>query len=190
MLKAGLTGGLASGKSFVANELARLGCHVIEADELGHEVLLPGGRAHGAVLTEFGTVDRKQLAQLVFGHPERLAMLNSIVHPAVFAREDEIVAGLTEGIVVLTAAILIETGSYQRMDCLILAFCTPEQQIERALHRGAALQDILARLEHQMPLEEKRKYADYVIDTSGNKEDTLLQTRAVYDCLITRAEGK
>jgi dephospho-CoA kinase len=189
MLKAGLTGGLASGKSFVGKELARLGCHVIEADELGHEVLLPGGGAHEAVLRQFGTVDRKALAKMVFGDPERLAALNSIVHPAVFAREDEIIAGLSGGIAVVTAAILIETGSYRRFGCLILAFCTREQQIERALHRGAALEDVLARLEHQMPLEEKRKYADYVIDTSGTKEVTLAQTREVYDCLLKRSNG-
>jgi dephospho-CoA kinase len=191
MLKVGLTGGLASGKSFVARALAELGCHVIEADQLGHEVIQPGGGAHDAVLARFGTVDRKQLAQIVFSDPSRLAELNAIVHPAVFAREEEIMAGLPGGIAVIEAAILIEIGTYRKFDCLIVAVCTREQQIERAMHReGAVLEDVLARLDRQMPLEEKRKFADYVIDTSGTKEETLRQTREVFDCLRERPESK
>jgi dephospho-CoA kinase len=191
MLKVGLTGGLASGKSFVARALAELGCHVIEADQLGHEVIQPGGGAHDAVLARFGTVDRKQLAQIVFSDPSRLAELNAIVHPAVFAREEEIMAGLPGGIAVIEAAILIEIGTYRKFDCLIVAVCTREQQIERAMHReGAVLEDVLARLDRQMPLEEKRKFADYVIDTSGTKDETVRQTREVYDCLRERPESK
>jgi dephospho-CoA kinase len=191
MLKVGLTGGLASGKSFVGKALADLGCHVIEADQLGHQVIQPGGGAHDEVLARFGTVDRKQLAQIVFREPSRLAELNAIVHPAVFAREEEIMAGLPGGIAVIEAAILIEIGTYIKFDCLIVVVCTREQQIERAMHReGAVLEDVLARLDRQMPLEEKRKFADYVIDTSGTKEETLRQTREVYDCLRARPESK
>jgi dephospho-CoA kinase len=190
-VKAGLTGGLASGKSFVGKALAELGCLVIEADQIGHEVLEPGGAAHDAVLLEFGTVDRRQLAALAFKDPNRLAALNAIVHPAVYAREDELMAESRNDIVVVAAAILVETGTWRRFDCLIVAACTREQQIERAMHRdGASLDDVLARLARQMPLEEKRKFADYVIDTSGTKEDTLRQTREVYDCLRNRVEGK
>jgi dephospho-CoA kinase len=191
MLKVGLTGGLASGKSFVAKHLAEWGCHVIEADRLGHEVLQPGGGAHDAVLARFGTVDRKQLAAMVFQDPAQLAELNAIVHPAVFAREDELLNALPGGIAVIAAAILIEVGTYKNFDCLIVAFCTREQQIERAMAReGAVLEDVLARLDRQMPLEEKRKYADFVIDTSGSKEETIRQTRAVHHCLRLRPESK
>jgi dephospho-CoA kinase len=191
MLKAGLTGGLASGKSLVGKALAELGCLVIEADQIGHEVLAPGGSARDAVLREFGTADRKQLAALVFKDPQRLAALNAIVHPAVYAREDQLMADSRNDIIVVAAAILVETGKWRRFDCLIVAVCTREQQIERAMHRdGATLEDVLARLARQMPLEEKRKYADYVIDTSGTKEDALRQTREVYDCLRNRVEGK
>jgi dephospho-CoA kinase len=191
MLKVGLTGGLASGKSYVAKLLGDFGCHVIEADQLGHEVIQPGGAAYDSVLAKFGTVDRKELAATVFHDPSRLAELNTIVHPAVFARESELVAAMPGGIAVIAAAILIEIGSYRRFDCLIVAICTREQQIERAMQRkGAVLSDVLARLDRQMPLEEKRKYADYVIDTSGTKEETFRRTREVYDCLRLRPESK
>jgi dephospho-CoA kinase len=191
MLKVGLTGGLASGKSYVGKLLADFGCHVIEADQLGHEVIQHRGAAYNAVLAKFGTVDRKELAAAVFNDPSRLAELNAIVHPAVFAREAELLAALPGGIAIIAAAILIEIGSYRRFDCLIVAICTREQQIERAMQRkGAVLSDVLARLDRQMPLEEKRKYADYVIDTSGTKEETFRQTREVYDCLRLRPESK
>jgi dephospho-CoA kinase len=188
MFTAGLTGGLASGKSFVGKTLAELGCHLIEADELGHRVIEPDGLAHAAVLREFGTVDRKELAGMVFGNPERLAVLNAIVHPAVHQREREILASLPDGIAIYAAAILIEIGTYKSFDCLIVVYCTREQQIERAMHRpGATMEDVLARLDRQMPLEEKRKYADYLIDTSGTKEETVRQTNEVYHCLRARA---
>jgi len=196
MLKVGLTGGLACGKSFVGEALASYGCLLIQADELGHEVLEPGGKAYGAVVREFGReiltadghIDRAQLAARVFGDPERLARLNSLVHPPVLRREEELIAqfGVREpnGIAVVEAAILIETGSYKRFDRMILVTCREEQQLERALRReGAREADVRARLSRQMPLAEKRKYVDFVIDTSGEKENTLRQTRAVYESL-------
>jgi dephospho-CoA kinase len=194
MLKVGLTGGLACGKSFVGEALAGLGCLLVRADELGHQVLSPSGEAYNKVVEEFGDgvlmadgqIDRRALAERVFGDPERLARLNELVHPPVVAREnrliEEFAAREPKGIAVIEAAILIETGSYHRFDRLILVTCAQEQQIERAMRReGASKQDVLARLSRQMPLEEKRKYADFVIDTSGEKTDTLRQTRVVYD---------
>lgn len=193
MLKVGLTGGFASGKSFVAAKLAELGCYVISADQLGHEVLLPGGAAFEPVVREFGegilgpdgAIDRKRLGAMVFHSPERLTALSRLVHPPVIRREEELAAQYAarapDGIVVVEAAILIETGSYKRFARLILAVCSEEQQIERAMKRdGLSREDTLARLRRQMPLQEKRKYADYVIDTSGNKEDTLRRTEEVY----------
>jgi dephospho-CoA kinase len=196
MLKVGLTGGLASGKSFVGETLARLGCRLIQADQLGHEVLLPGGEAYEAVVREFGrgildehgAIDRRRLAGEVFERPERLAALNALVHPHVIRREEELMAAWARdeprGIVVVEAAILIETGSYRRFACIILAVCEEEQQIERAMKRdGVSREEALARLRRQMPLAEKRKYADYIIDTSGEKESTLRQTQEVYASL-------
>ncbi len=196
MLKVGLTGGLASGKSFVGAALEDLGCKLIEADELGHEVLMPDGAAYASVVREFGAgildpdgeIDRKRLALEVFANKERLRLLNSLVHPEVHKRTDELMAEYfaadPDAIVVVEAAIHIETGGYKRFDKLIVVVCTLEQQIERAMHRdGSSRAAILARLASQMPLDEKRKYADYVIDTSGVKEDTLRQTEEVYHLL-------
>jgi dephospho-CoA kinase len=196
MLRVGLTGGLACGKSFVGEALAGCGCLLIQADELGHQVLAPGGEAYDNVVKEFGgeilmqngEIDRRALAARVFGAPDRLARLNALVHPPVVRREDELIAEFAarnpHGIAVVEAAILIETGSYKRFDRIILVTCSEEQQVERAMRRdGARAEDVRARLSRQMPLAEKRKFADFVIDTSGEKEDTLRQTRAVYEAL-------
>jgi dephospho-CoA kinase len=196
MLRVGLTGGLASGKSFVARALRDLGCYLIEADELGHQVLLPGAEAFDAVVNEFGNnildddghIDRRRLAAIVFQDPDRLKKLNSFVHPAVFSRQEHAIAEIAardpQAIVVVEAAILVETGSYRRFDRLIVVVCSPELQIERAMKRDSATREqVLARLDRQLPLQEKIRFADYVIDTSGTKEETLKQTREVHDSL-------
>jgi dephospho-CoA kinase len=196
MLKVGLTGGLACGKTYVGQALAQLGCHLIQADELGHQVLLPSGAAYADVVREFGsgilnadgTIDRKRLATAAFGKPESLAALNRLVHPHVFRRERELMDQFAQsdphGIAVVEAAILIETGTYKDYDRLILVECEERQQIERSLKRDHTDRaEVLARLSRQMPLAEKRKFAHYLIDTSGSKEDTLRRVREVYDAL-------
>jgi dephospho-CoA kinase len=196
MLKVGLTGGLASGKSFVGQALAELGCHLIQADEIGHRVLLSTGEAYADVVREFGSsilaadreIDRRALAAQVFGRPERLEALNRIVHPLVFLREEQWLAEIARkdphGIAIVEAAILIETGSYKRFDKIILVIVDEQQQIERAMHRdGMSREEAQARLSRQMPLAEKRKFADYVVDTSGPKSETLSKTRELYESL-------
>jgi len=196
MLSFGLTGGLASGKSFVGHSLAGMGCLLIQADELGHRVQAPGAEAYEGVIREFGrelldpdgTINRRRLSAQVFGHPERLERLNALVHPPVRARIrrmiEEFAARQPDGVAVTEAAILIETGSYRDYIRLMVAVCGEEQQIERAMARDhLTREEVLDRLRRQMPLEEKVKYADYIIDTSGTKENTLAQTRAVYESL-------
>jgi dephospho-CoA kinase len=196
MLSVALTGGLASGKSFVGRTLVELGCTLIEADLLGHQALMKGDCAYGGVIAEFGTdildesgqIDRRKLAALVFDFPERLTVLNRLVHPCVIKMEEDLIAAKAaedpSGIAVVEAAILIETGSYKRFDRLILAVCTEEQQLQRAVERdGLTLEEAKARIRRQMPLADKRKYANYVIDTSGTKENTVQQTRQVYKTL-------
>jgi dephospho-CoA kinase len=196
MLRVGLTGGLASGKSFVGHALRDLGCYLIEADELGHQVLLPGGEAYDAVIHEFGEgildedlhINRHRLGELVFGKPDLLTKLSALVHPPVAERQAKAIAAIAQSdpaaIVVVEAAILVETGSYKKFDKLIVVVCTPEQQMERALKRGAyTREEVLARLSRQLPLEEKLRVADYVIDTSGMKENTLEQVRSLYERL-------
>ena len=196
MLRVGLTGGLASGKSFVGHALEEMGCLLIRADDLGHQVLEPGAEAYDAVIAEFGKgildpdgcINRRRLAVEAFGSPERLAKLNSLVHPPVRARARKLIEAFARcepnGIAVSEAAILIETGSYRDYDKLIVAVCGEQQQVERAMERDhLTREEVQARLENQMPLPEKVKYADYVIDTSGDKTSTLAQTRAVYESL-------
>jgi dephospho-CoA kinase len=196
MLRVGLTGGLASGKSFVGHALADLGCYLIEADELGHEVMLPGAEAYDAIVREFGPgildpdgqIDRRKLSALVWDQPERLEKLNTLIHPPVRARQErrmaEIAQADPDAIAVVAAAILVETGSYRSFDKLIVVTCTAEQQMERALKRGSySREEILARLSRQLPLQEKLRVADYAIDTSGSKESTLEQVRIVYESL-------
>ena len=196
MLRVGLTGGLASGKSFVGHALRDLGCYLIEADELGHQVLLPGAEAYDAVIQAFGQeivdeegfIDRHKLGERVFGQPELLAKLSSLVHPPVTQRQERMIAEIVRtdpaAIIVVEAAILVETGSYKKFDRLIVVVCTVEQQMERAMKRGAyTKEEVLARLSRQLPLEEKVRVADYVIDTSGTKENTLEQVRVLYGSL-------
>ncbi|MDP9053859.1 MAG: dephospho-CoA kinase [Acidobacteriota bacterium] len=192
MLKVGLTGGMACGKSLVAECLRELGCHVIEADQLGHEVIAPGGDAYDAVIDAFGPdivgegkqIDRALLAAKVFGDPAELERLNAIVHPAVRARARQEFAAIEardpHGVIVYVAAILIESGAYREVDKIIVVSCEREQQIERAMLRpGASRANTLARLERQMPLEKKKAFADYIVDAGGERADTLRQTEAI-----------
>ena len=202
MLRVGLTGGLATGKSFVGRALENLGCYLIRSDDLGHQVLAPAAEAYDEVVREFGpgilapdgTIDRRRLSARVFRDPEQLEKLSALVHPPVRERTrkllDEYAAGHPDGIAVVEAAILIETGSYRDYARLILAVCGPEQQIERAMARdGLTREEVLDRLSRQMPLNEKIQYADYVVDTSGAKENTLEQTRVVYESLLRLNSG-
>jgi dephospho-CoA kinase len=202
MLRVGLTGGLASGKSFVGRTLAELGCLLIQADELGRLVQEPGGEAYGDIVREFGpeilkqdgSIDRRRLGAIVFQDADRLMRLNGLVHPHVRERrrnlEEAFARSDPHGIAVTEAAILIETGSYRDYDGLIVATCRPEQQVERAMARDhLTREEVLDRMRRQMPLEEKLKYADYVIDTSGAKENTIAQTRLVYESLMSLERG-
>jgi len=194
MLIAGLTGGIACGKSLVAEEFRKLGCYVIEADDLGHEVLLPSGPAYAPVIAEFGrgilnedgTINRSRLAAIVFTDPSALQKLNAIVHPAVHELAHErfrkIEANDKNAIVIYVAAILVETGGYREYPKLIVVTCSQERQLERALSRpGAKESDIRARLARQLPIAKKREFADYVIDSDGTIEETLRQTKLVFE---------
>jgi dephospho-CoA kinase len=194
-LTVGLTGGLACGKSFVGKTLEGLGAHLIHADELGHRALEPGGEAFEPAIAAFGRdilgadgkIDRRRLAARVFDDPGRLAALNAIVHPAVHrlyeAVRRDILAADPQALIVYEAAILIETGLYKNYDRIILVTCAGEQQIERAMSRGLTREEAQARLSRQLSLEEKRKFADYLIDTSGTKDHTVRQTREVFEAL-------
>jgi dephospho-CoA kinase len=196
MLTVGLTGGMACGKSFVAAAFRDLGCRVIEADDLGREVMQPGGEAYKGVVAAFGAgildsqglIDRPKLGGIAFGDPAQLDRLNAIVHPAVRNLAQRRLQGIGDrdlhAVVIYVAAILIESGRWRDMDKIIVVTCDRAQQIERAMHRpGAVESGVQARLESQMPVDKTRAFADYVIDTSGTKEETLRQTAIVFEDL-------
>jgi dephospho-CoA kinase len=194
MLIAGLTGGMGCGKSFVAEAFRDLGCHIVEADDLGRDVMKPGGGAYHNIVQIFGrdivdeegNLNRLALAQRVFSDPTALSKLNNIVHPAVRARArqqfEQIRRDHPDAVVIYVAAILIESGASREVEKIVIVDCSKEQQIERAIRRpGAVEADVLARIATQLPSAARLRYADYVIDTNGTKEDTLRQTKEVYD---------
>ena len=202
MLRVGLTGGYATGKTFVGRALENLGCFLIQADELGHQVMAKGAEAYDAIVAQFGesildadnSIDRRKLGAVVFQNPDLLAKLSAIVHPAVRDRGRSLLESFAlrepDGICVTEAAILVETGSFREYDRLIVASCTEEQQVDRGILRDHLTRnEVLDRLRRQMPLEEKVKHAHYVIDTSGTKEHTLDQTRTVYASLRSLANS-
>ena len=187
MLRVGLTGGIACGKSTVAAIMRELGCTVLDADTLAHRLIEPGQPAYDEVVREFGssilrpdgTIDRKALGAIVFADSARLDRLNRIVHPRVIAARDlqltEMELGNPRGIAVVEAALLIEAGYHKNLDRLVVAWCRPEQQRERLRNRGLSSEEIEQRIAAQMPVDEKRILADTVIDCSGELKDTKRQ---------------
>ena len=194
MLRVGLTGGIGSGKTTVAQFMAEMGCHIIPADQFAHALMEPGGAAYDEVVIEFGRqilfpdgrVDRKRLGAIVFSNPAKLARLNQITHPRVTAlilvRLDELEQSeplASGGIVVVEAALLVEAGFHRYLDRLIVIDCGREEQIKRLMERSLSRDQAESRLAAQMPPEEKRRYAHYVIDSSGSKENTRLQVERI-----------
>jgi dephospho-CoA kinase len=187
MLRVGLTGGIGCGKSVVAAMLREQGFLVLDADTLAHQLVEPGQPAYDDVLQEFGKgvcdasgkIDRAKLAAIVFAEPAKLARLNQIVHPRVAEAQER---QFTEwqrthprGVAVVEAALLVEAGAHNRLDRLVVVWCRPEQQIERLRERGMSAEEAQQRIASQMPLEEKRRLAEFQIDCSGTIEDTRQQ---------------
>lgn len=196
MLRVGLTGSIAVGKSFVVSLLKELGCKVIDADQTAREVVAPGTPGLRRVVEEFGpevlkpdgTLDRARLGAIVFGNSERRALLNSILHPLIIhAQDEELRRWAVEdpgGIGIVDAALMIESGGYKRFDKLVVVHCRPEVQIERLMRRNnLSRTEALARIRAQMPQEEKMRYADFLIDTSEDYETTRERTREVFQQL-------
>jgi dephospho-CoA kinase len=190
MLRVGLTGGIACGKSTVAALMKEFGCRVVEADKLAHALMELAQPAYQEILQEFGKqvagadgrIDRKILGEIVFREPDRLLRLNQIVHPRVIQEQDrQLAAWEREGVrvAVVEAALLIEAGYHKKVDQLVVAWCRPEQQRERLLARGLTPEQIEQRIAAQMPLEEKRRLADDLIDCSGTLEETRRQVEAL-----------
>ena len=200
MLKVGLTGGIACGKSAVGEMFVKLGAHLIEADAIAHWLMEPGRPVYDEVVRRFGpgilnpdrTINRSKLAEAAFGGatgkragdsgaPPRVKELNAIVHPAVIAYENKWMKDLgkiePEAIAIVEAALILEAGGAERFEFLIVVTCRPEQRIERLARRlgiseEAARVEVTRRMAAQMPDEEKVQAADFVIDNSGSLEST------------------
>lgn len=218
MLRVGLTGGLGSGKSTVAALLAARGAHVFSSDDIGRELMQPGQPVFQAIIDRFGreivapdgSLDRPALARIVFdkAHPEQLEALNAIVHPAVIARQAElmrqIAAGEPKAIVVVESALLFETphagpeGWNKRFDCVVLVRATEELKIARFLHRtlgertptgnelARQTAEARRRLAQQLPDEQKLPYADYILANNGSLADLEREVDALWSVLKQR----
>jgi dephospho-CoA kinase len=191
MLKLGLTGGIASGKSAVAAILRELGFPVLDADSISHKLMEPGQTAHDEILQAFGAdladasghIDRHKLAAIVFADPSKLAKLNSILHPRVdqiiFDQLDAWQKSGGHSAAFVEAALLIEAGMAARLGGMVVAWCTPEQQLERLRARGMSEIEARRRMAAQLPMDEKLKHATYTINCSGTLEETRAQVQAL-----------
>lgn len=205
MLKVGLTGGIASGKSVVGEMFVKLGAHVILADAIAHWLMQPGRPVHDEVVRRFGrevlnsdgSINRSRLAEIAFGvtgsaTPPRVKELNAIVHPAVVAHENEWMEDIgrrdLRAIAIVEAALIFEAGVADRFDRLIVVTCSPEQRVQRFAKRlgifeEAARAEVARRMAAQLPDEEKIKAADFVIDNSGSLDATEKQVEWVFASL-------
>ena len=196
MLKIGLTGSIAVGKSVVSGILADLGCHVIDADETARNVARPGTEGLRKIVESFGSevlmpegeLDRSKLGAIVFADKEKRLLLNSIVHPLVIEAQNQRLLELEkedpDGIAIIDAALMIESGSYKRLDGLIVVWCEAAIQLKRLMLRdNLSRSDAQKRIDSQMSQDEKKQYADFLIDTSNSMEETRRQTVEIYDRL-------
>jgi dephospho-CoA kinase len=175
----GLTGGLASGKSTVANLLRRRGVPVVDADAVVRRLYRRGEAGAervkelfgDAVLTSAGAVDRAALRALVLADPDARERLNAVVHPLVRSQIQDWLAAVAEPVAVIEAALLVETGAYRQYDVLLVVWCPPHEQLERAVARGLAEESAAALLAAQAPLADKLAVADVRIDNGGRPED-------------------
>ncbi len=205
MLRVGLTGGIASGKSVVGEMFVALGAHLVQADRIAHSLMQPGQPVYNEVVRHFGreilnrdgTVNRAKLAEAAFGPadaPEgqrasRIQELNRIVHPVVIRSQDEWMHAISlqdpNGVAIVEAALILEAGAADRFDRLIVVTCGAEQRAERFAARQKidlelARQEVIRRMAAQMTDEEKIKAADFVIDNCGSLEHTRAQVRDVW----------
>jgi dephospho-CoA kinase len=191
MLRLGLTGGIASGKSTVAAMLRELGFDVLDADSLAHKLMEPGHPAYDEIAREFGAaivdssgrIDRGKLAAVVFADRAKLDRLNAIVHPrvkeALLQQFEEWARNGTRDAAFVEAALLVEAGYDKELDGMVVAWSRPEQQLERLRARGLSDEEARRRIAAQLPVEEKLGYATEKIDCSGSLADTRHQVEAL-----------
>lgn len=194
MLLVGLTGGVASGKSLVANIFKDLGAYLLDADEIAHELIKSGTQAWKDIVDCFGSdilrkdkeIDRGHLARIIFSDPDRRLELNAILHPRIFIEEERRRKAIAErdpsAIVVFVAPLLIECSAHELMDKVILVYADRNTQIKRLMERDKlGRMEAIKRIGSQMPLSKKKKYADYVINGMAPKEKIEEEVRQIYD---------
>jgi dephospho-CoA kinase len=202
MLKVGLTGSIAVGKTFISQVFRELGCPVLDADLTARQVVEPHTRGWQKIVEIFGTnvlnsdltLNRAKLGTIVFNNAERREQLNQIVHPLVFAAQNEWLAAQTAAgakIAIIDAALMIESGSWQRFDKIIVAWCKPAVQLERLMRRNNLTADeAQRRINAQMPQTEKKKIANFLIETTDGFAETRRQVENVYGKLLILAENE
>lgn len=197
ILRVGLTGGIASGKSTVSRTLRALGCAVVDADEVVARLYRPGGAGHEALVRTYGReillasgeIDRPKIASIAFATDESAQKLNALIHPLVIAEEERLMAAEDarfpdrDRIFVVEATLLLEAGGRRRYDKIVVVDLDPKVQIERAVKRGMERRDAEQRLARQMSREARLAAADYVIDNSGDPRSTEVQTHKVFEAL-------
>jgi len=193
MLRVGLTGSIAVGKSYVCEIFRELGAFVLDADMVAREVVKPHTKGWQLIVQHFGkdilkddgSIDRSKLAEIVFGDEQKRLLLNSIVHPLVIEKQDkwleECERKNPNGIAIIDAALMIESGGYERFDKLIVVWCDDKEQLKRLMNRNnLSEQEALKRIKAQMPQDEKKKYADFLIDTTEGFDKTREQVIRVF----------
>ena len=201
MLKVGLTGSIAVGKSHVCSVLEEHGCRVLDADVVSRELVEPGAEGLERIVDNFGDgilkangeLDRAALGAIVFADPSKRQLLNSLLHPLVIEAQDAWMDRMSaedpDGIAVVDAALMIESGGWERFDKLIVVWCEPEIQLQRLMERNDLSEEqARQRIRAQMPQVVKKSYADYLIDTSGDYEETGKQVLEVLKKLRTDAQ--
>ena len=196
-LLVGLTGGIGSGKSLAAKFFAEKGAHIIDSDQLSRELVCPGQPALKEIIDVFGefildpsgNLDREALAKIIFEDTEKKSALEAILHPKVIVREQEIYLNISasnpSAIVIVDAALLIESGNYMNVDKVIVVQSREEQQVQRILSRGSQSYDqAISRIKNQMSFEEKSKYADYILDNQSQAEDLRQKVQEIYAKLL------
>ncbi len=194
----GLTGGIATGKSLVSNELKRLGAHIIDADLIAREIVEPGKPAYKELIEAFGegilnedkTLDRRALGRMVFSDREKLKKINNITHPKILKRIEEEIAKINSGgkdaVIVVDAAVLIEAGAHKSVDKVIVVYAGEDRQIERIKKRDSLSEnEARCRINSQIPLKEKLRYADYVIYNDDTVEEVVKKAQELYNSLKT-----
>jgi dephospho-CoA kinase len=193
VLKVGLTGSIAVGKSFVCDVFRELGCFVLDADQTARDVVKRGTKGLEKVVENFGNeilkengeLDRAKLGSIVFADEEKRLLLNSIIHPLVFEAQNQWLREREQenpgGIAIVDAALMIESGGYKRFDKLIVVWCEPAIQLKRLMLRDNLSKiDAQKRIASQMPQDVKKRFADYLIDTSIGFDDTRKQTAEIF----------